>query len=91
MIHIIPAYKAVVSVAVRKVVVVAGKVGEIASGLADELCSIIATTSVIHCMSFGASRGRVLERDDSVDLSLLGSGTALSSSDISNIIYNRKQ
>ena len=50
-----------VSVAMRKVVVVAGKVGDIVSGLADELCSISATTSVIHCVSFGASRGRVLE------------------------------
>ena len=50
-----------VSVAVREPVVVVGKVGGIARGLSDELCSIPAITPAIHCMSSGASRGRVLE------------------------------
>ena len=72
------------SVAVRATVVVVGKVGGIARGLADELRSIPATTPAIRCMSSGASRGWLLEWNDSVDSSPLGPGATLSSSDNSN-------
>ena len=82
-----------VSVAVRAAVVVVGKVGGIARGLADELRSIPATTPAIRCMSSGASRGWLLEWNDSVDSSPLGPGATLSSSDIGNthIIKDRAQ
>ena len=51
------------SIVVREMVIVVGKEGGTVRGLADELRSIplSATTPVIHCMSSGTSRGRVLE------------------------------
>ena len=61
MTRIMPACETVVSVAVREAVIVVGKVGGIARGLADKLCSIPATTTAIRYMSSSASRGWVLE------------------------------